>query len=361
MKPNERLLLAEKKYEELTAALSEPSVGSDPVKLRELTQAQSELAPLITVLRSYRAEEARLAEARMLLDDPDAAEMYALAAEEAKDAQAAMEMLEKELTVLLLPHDPDDRCNVIMEIRAAAGGEESALFAAELFRMYSMYFSRVGWTVEPIYENETGLGGFREISFSVRGTDVYARLKYESGVHRVQRVPVTDSQGKLQTSTVTVAVLPEADEVRVEIRDADLKIDTMKSSGAGGQHINKTESAIRITHLPSGLVVECRDERSQLRNKEKAIRVLRTRLYQKSREEADSKRSLERRTQVGTGDRSEKIRTYHYPQNRITDHRIGFTAYNLDRFLDGDIGALLDALAAADTAEKLKSSNEGIA
>ena len=359
MRLEDKLNEAVKRYEELSAALSQPEINNDPEKLRRFLSDQNALEPLIETYRTYlRAKEDEKG-ALALLSDPGEAEMYALAQEELKSAKENEERLEKELTLLLLPRDPDDKRNVIMEIRAAAGGEESALFAAELYRMYSMYLAKQGWKTEPLSRSETGLGGLKEISFTVKGTDVYGRLKYESGVHRVQRVPVTDSQGKLQTSTATVAVLPEAEDVSVEIRESDLKIDTMKSSGAGGQHINKTESAIRITHLPTGLVVECRDERSQLQNKEKAMRVLRTRLWQRSREEADEKRSSERKTLIGTGDRSEKIRTYHYPQNRITDHRIGYTAYNLDRVLDGDLGALLDALAVAETAEKLKSSDEG--
>ena len=359
MRLEEKLNEAARRYEELSAALSQPEVNSDPEKLRKYLSEQNALEPLIVTYRAYLRAKDDEEGALALLSDPGEAEMYALAQEELKDAKEKKERLGRELTVLLLPRDPDDHRDVIMEIRAAAGGEESALFAAELYRMYSMYLAKQGWKTEPVSRNETGLGGLKEISFTVKGTDVYGRMKYESGVHRVQRVPVTDSQGKLQTSTVTVAVLPEAEDVSVEIRESDLKIDTMKSSGAGGQHINKTESAIRITHLPTGLVVECRDERSQLQNKEKAMRVLRTRLWQRSREEADEKRSSERKTLIGTGDRSEKIRTYHYPQNRITDHRIGYTAYNLDRVLDGDLGALLDALASADTAEKLKSSDEG--
>ena len=359
MRLDDKLNEAVRRYEELSAALSQPEVGSDPEKLRKLLSEQSTLDPLICTYRAYLRAKEDEESALTLLSDPAEVEMYALAQEELREAKEKKESLERELTLLLLPRDPDDHRDVIMEIRAAAGGEESALFAGELYRMYAMYLSKQGWKVEPISRNETGLGGLKEISFTVKGTDVYGRMKYESGVHRVQRVPVTDSQGKLQTSTVTVAVLPEAEDVSVEIRDSDLKIDTMKSSGAGGQHINKTESAIRITHLPTGLVVECRDERSQLQNKEKAMRVLRTRLWQKSREEADEKRSSERKTLIGSGDRSEKIRTYHYPQNRITDHRIGYTAYNLDRLLDGDMNTLLDALAVAETAEKLKRSDKG--
>ena len=285
--------------------------------------------------------------------DPD---LRSLAADELKEARERMTALESCLTVMLLPRDPNDDRNVIVEIRAGAGGEEAALFAAVLFRMYSMYAADQGYRLEVVSENETELGGYREICFTVEGTGAYSKLKYESGVHRVQRVPETESQGRIHTSTVTVAVLPEAEEVDVAIDPNDLKIETIKSSGAGGQHINKTESAIRILHRPTGIVVECQDERSQFKNRDRAMKILRAKLYDIKKNEQDSKIAAERRSQVGTGDRSEKIRTYNYPQNRMTDHRIGYSMYSLESFLDGNIGGLIDALASAEAAEKLKEN-----
>ena len=277
---------------------------------------------------------------------------------EYKENKEKLPVIEEELKVLLLPRDENDDKNVIVEIRGGAGGEEAALFASVLYRMYSMYSDSVGYKTELLSVNETGLGGFKEVSFMIEGDGAYSRLKFESGVHRVQRVPETESQGRIHTSTVTVAVLPEMEDVEVEINQADLKIETCKSSGAGGQHINKTESAIRIYHIPTGIVVECQDERSQFKNKDKAMKILRSKIYDMKAQEQHDKIASQRKTQVGTGDRSERIRTYNYPQGRVTDHRIGLTLYSLENFLNGHIDEMLDALATADAAERLKNSEE---
>ncbi len=274
------------------------------------------------------------------------------------DAKQDLETLSEELKILLLPRDPNDDRNVIVEIRGGAGGEEAALFSSVLFRMYSMYAESRGWNVELLNANETELGGYKEISFMITGDGAYSRLKYESGVHRVQRVPETETQGRVHTSTSTVAVLPEADEVEIDINPSDLQIDTYRASGAGGQHVNKTESAIRITHLPTGLIVECQDERSQFKNKDKAMKILRSRLYEAEQEKQNAEFAAERRSQVGTGDRSERIRTYNYPQGRITDHRIGLTVYKFDDMLNGNLDEMIDALITADRAAKLQDSME---
>ena len=349
----------EKHYEELTERMCSPEVARDPELLRKLSAEHASLRPVVETYRELLAAERRAEEARQLLGEsgPDA-ELAALAREE----QAAAEEQERELThrlqLLLLPRDPNDERHVVMEIRGGTGGEESALFAADLFRMYSMYAEQHGWRIEVVGANETELGGFKEISFLVDGDGAYSRLKFESGGHRVQRVPETESGGRIHTSAATVAVLPEAEEVEVDIRPSDLQIDTYRSSGAGGQHINKTESAIRITHRPTGLVVECQDERSQYKNKDKAMRVLRARLYERERERQQSAIAADRRQQVGSGDRSERIRTYNFPQNRVTDHRIGLTLYQLDDVMNGHLEPIIDALIAAEQAEKLKASEE---
>ena len=298
----------------------------------------------------YKRAAADAEEARSLMGDAD---MKELAEEELVSAKKRMGAAEKELRVLLLPKDPDDGMNVVLEIRAGAGGEEAALFAAELARMYSMYADSRGWKWEELYVTPTELGGIKEAAYSVTGKDVYAGLKFESGVHRVQRVPETETQGRIHTSTVTVAVLPEAEDVSVDIQDKDLRIDTYRSSGAGGQHINKTDSAVRITHIPTGIVANCEDERSQTKNKEKALKVLRARLYDHYKSIADKAQADRRRSQVGTGDRSERIRTYNFPQGRVTDHRIGLSMHNIGDFMNGNIGAMLDALRIADTEAKL--------
>lgn len=348
------------KYEEIESRLEEieqrfasPEVSGNPELFRELMREHHRLLPIVEKIREYRRYEKAAAEARELQDTADEAEMRDLAGEELRAARAGMEQCERELRILLLPRDPSDDKNVIMEIRAGAGGEESALFAGDLYRMYSMYAAASGWHTEVLSVNPTELGGFKEISFSVEGEGAYARLKFESGVHRVQRVPETESQGRIHTSTVTVAVLPEAEEVEITINPADLEIQTCKSSGAGGQHINKTESAIRILHRPSGIVVECQEERSQFKNRDKAMKLLRARLYDREKTKRDSEIADERRRQVGTGDRSERIRTYNFPQGRVTDHRIGLTLYSLDSFMDGKLDPVVDALLAADAASRL--------
>ncbi len=349
-----KLKEAEEKYLHLEASMSDPAVASDPARSAEIARAYKSLTPLIEAYRAYAKSEQTAREARELLEGESDAELRTLASEELKSAREESERLHAELTRLLLPRDPNDEKNVIMEIRAGAGGEEAALFAAVLYRMYTMYAVSAGFRTSLLSENPTELGGYRQLTFQVEGDGAYSRLKFESGVHRVQRVPETESQGRIQTSTATVAVLPEVEEVSIEINPSDLLFESCKSSGAGGQHINKTESAVRLTHKPTGIVVECQEERSQFKNKDKALKMLRAILYDRKTREQDEAIASDRRRQVGTGDRSERIRTYNYPQGRITDHRIGLTLYSLERFLDGDIGAMIDALATAETAEKLK-------
>lgn len=340
------------RFEELEARLSAPDLYDDPAAAARLLKERGDLEPIVTAYRTYQDAQALRTEAEDMLADPDLRE---LAQEELAQAKADIARLEGELKVLMLPKDPNDDKNIIVEIRGGAGGEESALFAHSLYRMYAMYAEKRGWTVEQLSINETELGGCKEVVFQITGDHVYSRMKFESGVHRVQRVPETESQGRVHTSTVTVAVLPEAEEVDFSINPADLKIDTFRSSGAGGQHINKTESAIRITHLPTGTVVECQDERSQHKNKDKAMRVLRTRLYEAELEKQNAAIAADRKSQVGTGDRAERIRTYNFPENRVSDHRIKLTLYKLGQFLDGDLDDVLDALITADTAEKLRA------
>lgn len=352
----EKLKAVEARYEEVGAALSDPAVVSDQDRFRALMKEHKELSPVVETYRAYRAAEHDAAEAKSLLDDGSLeADFRALAEEEWQEARTKAESLADELRVLLLPREPNDDKNVVVEIRGGAGGEEAALFAADLMRMYTMYAEAKGYKVELAEQNETELGGYKEVSFMIEGEGAYSRFKYESGVHRVQRVPETESQGRIQTSTVTVAVLPEAEEVELEINPADLQIDTYRSGGAGGQHVNKTESAIRITHLPTGLVVECQDERSQYKNKDKAMKVLRSRLYEKMMREHNEAIAGERRAQVGTGDRSERIRTYNYPQGRVSDHRIGLTLYKLEAILNGDLDELIDAVVTHYRAEMLKA------
>lgn len=350
----DKLELIEKRFEEITMKLSDPAVLSDPEQYRTLSIEHSNLSPIIEKYSAYKKAAAAHTEAKELLNeggmDP---EFKAMVSEQLEESAMQMEALEKELRVLLLPKDPNDDKNVIMEIRGGAGGEEAALFANSLYRMYTMYAESRRWKIEVLNLNATELGGIKEISFSITGQGAYSRLKFESGVHRVQRVPETESQGRVHTSTVTVAVLPEAEEVDFQIDPTDLQIDTFRSSGAGGQHINKTESAIRITHLPTGVVVECQDERSQYKNKEKAMKVLRSRLLEAKIAEQNAAIAADRRAQVGTGDRSERIRTYNYPQGRLTDHRVGYTSYQLANNLNGDLDDLLDALMTADQALKL--------
>lgn len=342
------------RYDELESLLASPELYEDPSRAAALAKEQSNLEPIITAYRRYRSACQEEADARELLEEAGGdPELRALAQETLSVSRETMEQLEQELKLLLLPKDANDDRSVIMEIRAGAGGEEAALFAASLYRMYTMYADTRGWKTERISDTETELGGFREITFIIDGDGAFSRLKYESGVHRVQRVPETESQGRVHTSTVTVAVLPEVDDVELTIDPKDLKIDTFRSSGAGGQHINKTSSAIRVTHLPTGMVVECQDERSQFKNKDKALKVLRSRLFEIKQREQEDAIAAERRSQVGTGDRSERIRTYNFPENRISEHRIKLTLYKLDSFLNGNIDEVLDALITTDQAEKL--------
>ncbi len=350
----DRLKEVEKRYEELMVRLCDPSVVSQPELYRDLMKESRYLEPIVEKYRMYAQAVAREAEARLLLETESDAELQELAQEERKEAKKQAEECAEELKILLLPRDPNDEKNVIVEIRAGAGGEESALFAASLFRMYSLYAQARRYQIETVGANETELGGYKEISFVINGDGAYSRFKFESGVHRVQRVPETEAGGRIHTSTATVAVLPEAEEVDVDIDPSDLQIDTFRSSGAGGQHINKTESAIRITHIPTGTVVECQDERSQHKNRDKAMRVLRSRLLEQKQTEQQSAIAADRRAQVGTGDRSERIRTYNFPQGRVTDHRIGLTLYKIEAILNGDLDEIIDSLITADRAQKLQ-------
>ena len=355
----EKLQEVENRFEEVNELVCNPDIVCDQEKYTKLMRELKHLTPVVEKFREYKKAKASEEESRAMLDeggmDADFAQMVK---EEYEQSREDMERIEEELKVLLLPRDPNDDKNVIIEIRGGAGGEESALFAGVLFRMYSMYAESKGFKTEILNANETGLGGYKEISFSVEGDGAYSRFKFESGVHRVQRVPETESQGRVHTSTTTVAVLPEAEDVELEIDPNDLKIDTFRSSGAGGQHINKTSSAIRITHLPTGMVVECQDERSQYKNKDKALKVLKSRLLKEKQDKQASEIAENRKMQVGTGDRSERIRTYNYPQGRVTDHRIGLTLYKLEEILNGNLDEVIDALVAADRAEKLKESME---
>jgi peptide chain release factor 1 len=350
----EKLEGAEKRLDEIHQMLMDPSVVQDAAKYRDLMKEMKNLTPIVEHFREYRGAKQAVEDARAMLSDSGLdREFKELVQEELEENQEKIPKLEETLKLLLLPKDPNDDKSVIVEIRAGAGGEEAALFAHSLYRMYTMYAERRGWSIEFLGANETELGGMKEVSFSLEGENVYSRMKFESGVHRVQRVPETESQGRVQTSTVTVAVLPEVDDVEITINPTDLQIDTFRSSGAGGQHINKTESAIRITHLPTGMVVECQDERSQLKNKEKAMKVLRSRLYEIEQQKQHDAVAADRRAQIGTGDRSERIRTYNFPQGRLTDHRIGLTIYRLLNVMDGDLDEVIDALITADQAAKL--------
>ena len=344
------------KYEELSAKSEQPDFYADPQKAAKLLREKNDLEPIVEAFHAYNQAQQDMADAQELMADP---EMKELCQETYAAAKAQKEALAEKIQILLLPKDPNDEKNVIMEIRGGVGGEESALFAHSLYRMYTMYADRRGWQTEVMSRSETELGGYKEIVFRVAGDRVYSRLKFESGVHRVQRVPETESQGRVHTSTTTVAVLPEAEELDFYIDPKDLRIDTFRASGAGGQHINKTSSAIRVTHIPTNTVVECQDERSQHKNKEKAMKILRSRIYERMQTEKDAARADERRLQVGTGDRSERIRTYNYPQGRVSDHRIGLTLYKLESFLNGDLDEMIDALITADQTEKLKAGQAG--
>lgn len=352
----DKLAGIEERYEKINEQLCLPETVSDQEKYPKLMKELRSLYPVVEKYREYKKYDETLKESRDLLDagglDKDFKE---LVQEEFEQAKADIERCSEELKILLLPKDPNDDKSVIVEIRGGAGGEEAALFAGELFRMYSMYSEAKGFKTEILSENPTELGGYKEIVFNVEGEGAYSRFKFESGVHRVQRVPETESQGRIQTSTVTVAVLPEAEEVDFELNPADLQIDVFRSSGAGGQKVNKTSSAIRVTHLPTGMVVECQDERSQYKNKDKALKVLRSRLLEIEQAKHDAEIAGTRKSQVGTGDRSERIRTYNFPQGRVSDHRIGLTLYKIDAIMNGDLDEIIDALITADTAEKLKA------
>ena len=351
----EKLENVEKRYDELTKMISDPEVISNHTEWQKLMKEHASIEEIVLKFREYKKEKQAMEEAEELMKDP---EMKELAEEEYYAAKEKLPEIEEELKFLLIPKDPDDDKNIICEIRAGAGGEEAALFAGTLFRMYTMYAERKHWKLEVLNENETGLGGYKEISFMITGKGVYSRLKFESGVHRVQRVPDTESSGRIHTSTATVAVLPVVEDVEIEINPADIKMEVFRSSGAGGQHINKTSSAVRLIHEPTGIVVECQTERSQFQNRDNAMRMLRTKLYEIEKQKQDSEISSARKSQVGSGDRSEKIRTYNYPQGRITDHRIGMSIYQMENFLNGDLDEMIDNLIAADRAEKLKGEEE---
>ena len=353
----EKLGQIEKKFYTTEAKLSDPAVISDMAQYTALMKEYSSMKPVVDKYQEYKAAEKDLADARECAASADE-ELRELAKEQETDARERSDKAAEELKILLLPKDPNDDKNVVVEIRSGAGGDEAALFAYDLYRMYNMYAEASGFKTELIYANETELKGFKEVSFMINGQGAYSRFKFESGVHRVQRVPETESQGRIQTSTVTVAVLPEAEDFDFQLNMDELEITTHRSAGAGGQHVNKAESAIRIVHIPTGTVVDCQDERSQGKNKEKALKVMKTRLAELEREKREGAIAEERRSQVGTGDRSERIRTYNFPQGRVTDHRIGMTIYSLEAFMNGDIGAMIDALITADRAAKLAAENE---
>ena len=346
------------RYQEVMGELQEPDVANDPERFRKLMKEQSDIAPIVEAYQEYKNCKQNVEESLMILEEESDEEMRELAKEELNESKARIEELEQELKILLLPKDPNDDKNVIVEIRAGAGGDEAALFAAEVYRMYVHYADSRRWKTEMISLNENGIGGFKECVFMITGQGAYSRMKYESGVHRVQRVPETESGGRIHTSTITVAVMPEAEEVDVVIDEKDIRIDVMRASGNGGQCVNTTDSAVRLTHIPTGIVISCQDEKSQLKNKDKALKVLRAKLYDMECQKAHDAEAEARRSQVGTGDRSEKIRTYNFPQGRVTDHRIKLTLYRLESIMNGDIQEIIDALIAADQAAKLAKMNE---
>ena len=345
----------EKKYEDLTKKISDPEIIAAQTEWKNYMKEHADLEPIVLKYREYKKVKQQLDEAKEMLNDP---ELKDLAEMDYLDCKEKLPKLEEELKLLLIPKDPDDDKNIICEIRAGTGGDEAALFAGTLFRMYSMYAERKHWKLEVLNENETGLGGYKEISFMITGKGAYSRLKFESGTHRVQRVPDTESSGRIHTSTATVAVLPVVEDVEIEINPADIKMDVFRASGAGGQHINKTSSAVRLTHIPTGIIAECQTERSQFQNKDYAMKLLKSRLYEIEKAKQDAAIENSRKSQVGSGDRSEKIRTYNYPQGRITDHRIGMSIFQMDDFLNGNLDDLIDNLAAAANAEKLRSEDE---
>jgi len=351
----QKLEEVEKRYEELNKKISDPEVIKRNSEWQKYVKEHSSISDVVEKYKEYKKAKNDLEQAKEMLNDKEMKELAEIEIEEIKER---LPKIEEELKILLIPKDPDDDKNIICEIRGGAGGEEAALFAGVLFRMYSMYAESKYWKVEILNENETGLGGYKEIAFMITGKGVYSRLKFESGVHRVQRVPDTENSGRIHTSTVTVAVLPVVEDVEVEINPADIKMDVFRASGAGGQHVNKTSSAVRLTHIPTGLVVECQSERSQLQNREYAMGMLRSKIYKIEKEKQDEELASERKSQVGSGDRSEKIRTYNYPQGRITDHRIQMSIYQMESFLNGDLDEMIDNLIAADRAEKLKGNGE---
>ena len=347
----QRLEDVEKRYEELTTKISDPEEIANTSSWQKLMKEHAELTPIVEKYREYKKAKKTIEDNQELLKDP---ELKELAEMEIDEARESIPKIEEELKILLIPKDPDDDKNIICEIRAGAGGEEAALFAGELFRMYSMYSEKKHWKIDILNENETELGGYKEITFMITGKGVYSKLKFESGAHRVQRVPDTESSGRIHTSAATVAILPVVEDVEIEINPADIKMEVYRASGAGGQHINKTSSAVRLIHEPTGIVAECQTERSQVQNREYAMRLLKSRLYEIEKQKQDEKLANERKSQVGSGDRSEKIRTYNYPQGRITDHRIGLSIYQMENFLNGDLDEMIEALITADRAEKLK-------
>ena len=348
------------RLEEILSELNEPGVANDPARFQKLMKEQSELQPIVDAYKEYKACQQTVEESLMMLDEESDEEMREMLKEELADAKSRIEELETELKILLLPKDPNDSKNVIVEIRAGAGGDEAALFAAEIYRMYVKYAESRRWKTELMSLNENGIGGFKEVTFMINGAGAYSRLKYESGVHRVQRVPETESGGRIHTSTITVAIMPEAEEIDFQLDLNDCKFDVFRASGNGGQCVNTTDSAVRLTHIPTGIVIYSQTEKSQLQNKEKAFRLLRSKLYDLELEKRQNEEAAERRSQIGTGDRSEKIRTYNFPQGRVTEHRIKLTLYKIDSIMDGDLYEIIDSLIAADQAAKLAKMNEGI-
>ena len=350
----QKLEAVENRYEELNKKIADPEVIANTSEWTKFMKEHAEIEEVALKYKEYKQVQQSIEEAQEMLNDPEMREL----AEEELYENKELPKIEEELKILLIPKDPDDDKNIICEIRAGAGGDEAALFAGTLYRMYSMYAERKHWKIEVLNENETGLGGYKEISFMVTGKGVYSRLKFESGVHRVQRVPETEASGRIHTSTATVAVLPVVEDVQIEINPADIKLEVFRASGAGGQHVNKTSSAVRLIHVPTGIVAECQTERSQTQNREYAMKLLKSRLYEVEKQKRDSELANERKSQVGSGDRSEKIRTYNYPQGRITDHRIGLSIYQMENFLNGDLDEMIDNLIAADRAEKLQGNDE---
>ena len=346
------------RLEEILSELNEPGVANDPARFQKLMKEQSELQPIVDAYKEYKACQQSVEESLMMLDEESDEEMREMLKEELADAKSRIEELETELKILLLPKDPNDSKNVIVEIRAGAGGDEAALFAAEIYRMYVKYAESRRWKTELMSLNENGIGGFKEVTFMINGAGAYSRLKYESGVHRVQRVPETESGGRIHTSTITVAIMPEAEEIDFHLDMNDCKFDVFRASGNGGQCVNTTDSAVRLTHIPTGIVISCQDEKSQLKNRDKALRVLRSRLYDMELQKRHDEEAEARRSQVGTGDRSEKIRTYNFPQGRVTDHRIKLTLHRLDTILNGDLDEIIDSLIAADQTAKLAKMNQ---